>query len=249
MSNDALSKIIQDGRQVLVACLSMKDRRSLEIAVNEWSKRAYAYFIENGLHTRAAGDVYWRDEDIWAESTSELIDRIRRWFEEAISTLESIQNPRRQAVTVTASNRNVFLIYGHNEALRVKVREFLTRLKFAPIDIGEMAGGGLKSILEKFRENADTAGFAVALLTDDDIGGKKGGEQKPRGRQNVLLEIGYFIGKLGAEKICVIYEDGVETPSDLVGQSYLLQGEWKLPLCDELEKAGYDVDRNLLKNA
>lgn len=224
----------------------MKDRRSLETAVNEWSKRAYAYYIENGLHTGAAGDVYWRDEDIWAESTSELIDRIRRWFEEAISTLESIQNPRRQAVTVTASNRNVFLIFGHDATLKSEVKEFLRRLQFEPIDLADEAAGGLKSILEKFKDRAETAGFAVALLTADDIGGKKGDEQKPRGRQNVILEIGYFIGRLGPERVCVICDDDLEIPSDILGQHYLKRSNWELPLVRELEAAEYAVDRKLI---
>jgi predicted nucleotide-binding protein len=49
-----------------------------------------------------------------------------------------------------------------------------------------------KTLIEKFEAHSDV-GFAVVLLTDDDLGGRKGGEQNPRARQNVVLELGYFI--------------------------------------------------------
>lgn len=69
----------------------------------------------------------------------------------------------------------------------------------------------------------------------------------PRARQNVILELGYFLGKLGREKVCALYEDGVEIPSDYQGvvfESLDKKGNWKFSVARELKEAGFDVDMN-----
>ena len=75
-------------------------------------------------------------------------------------------------------------------------------------------------------------GFAVILLTADDDGAVTGEtEYRPRARQNVILELGYFIGKLGRPRVTALYQEGVEIPTDYHGVEYLsLGGEWKLRL-------------------
>ena len=62
------------------------------------------------------------------------------------------------------------------------------------------------------------AGFAIILLTPDDTGGKVGDTPRPRARQNVILELGYFIGKLGRDKVCALATSAdMEIPSDMAG--------------------------------
>jgi len=80
------------------------------------------------------------------------------------------------------------------------------------------------------------------------VGGLASGEElKPRARQNVILELGYFIGKLGRPRVCALYIEGVELPSDVHGVlyvSYDSAGGWRLKLASEIRAAGISVDLN-----
>ena len=147
-------------------------------------------------------------------------------------------------------NRNrtsVFVIHGHDEAARETVARFLEKLGLEPIILHEQANRG-RTIIEKFEDHADVA-FTVVLLTPDDMGGRKDGqsELKPRARQNVILELGFFIGKLGRQRVCPLVKGDVETPSDYDGVVYTRlddAGAWKMKLVQELKAADFDVDAN-----
>lgn len=142
------------------------------------------------------------------------------------------------------SNR-VFVVHGHDEGARETLARFLERLGFVPIILHEQANQG-RTIIEKIEAHGDV-GFAVVLLTPDDYGGKAGGESKPRARQNVVLELGYFVGRLGRGHVCALLRGELEIPSDFVGVVYQPMddgGGWKRALAQELEVAGYDIDWN-----
>ncbi len=90
-------------------------------------------------------------------------------------------------------------------------------------------------------------GFAVVLLTPDDVGGPLDGDTQPRARQNVILELGYFVGKLGRSRVAVFKQGDVEVPSDFGGVVYIQfdgAGAWQQALGKELREAGFDVDWN-----
>jgi hypothetical protein len=72
------------------------------------------------------------------------------------------------------------------------------------------------TIVEKLEAYANVA-FAVVLLTPDDVGGIVGGPQNARARQNVVLELGYFLGRLGRKRTCALVVEGIEIPSDFSG--------------------------------
>jgi predicted nucleotide-binding protein len=83
-------------------------------------------------------------------------------------------------------------------------------------------------------------------MTPDDLGGvREGGEQKLRARQNVIFELGFFIGALGPDRVAALIGQQVERPSDFEGVVYIpVETDWRLPLCKELKAAGYDIDLN-----
>ena len=94
-------------------------------------------------------------------------------------------------------------------------------------------------------------GFAIILLTPDDVGAPKDkqDELKPRARQNVVLELGYFMGKLGRERVCPLLKDEVEKPSDIDGLVYVPMDNfngWQLKLAKEMKQAGLSVDSEKL---
>ena len=137
--------------------------------------------------------------------------------------------------------REVFLVHGHDEGTKQEVARALERLGLKPIILHEQPDAG-RVILEKFEAHADV-GYAVVLLTPDDECG-----DKRRARQNVILELGYFLGKLGRRRVSVIYEEGVEIPSDYQGVLYtpLDPGTaWRFKLAREMKAAGLDIDLNL----
>jgi hypothetical protein len=59
-----------------------------------------------------------------------------------------------------------------------------------------------------------------------------------------VFEFGFFVGALGRNRVAVLYEDGVELPSDVDGLLHIGwdgEGGWKLPLAKEPNAAGIDV--------
>lgn len=142
----------------------------------------------------------------------------------------------------------VFVVHGHREAFKQQVARFLDAVTdLEPVILHEQANSG-RTIIEKFEAQAGRAAFAVVLLTGDDDGGVRGpGERRPRARQNVVFELGFFIGALGRSKVAVLYEDGVELPSDMSGVLYTpldAGGAWKLALAKEFQAVGLAVDLN-----
>jgi predicted nucleotide-binding protein len=82
-------------------------------------------------------------------------------------------------------------------------------------------------------------------MTPDDVGGLQGEPQRPRARQNVIFELGFFIGMLGPERVAALVSSEVERPSDFDGVVYIpIDTDWRLPLCRELRAAGYSIDLN-----
>jgi hypothetical protein len=111
--------------------------------------------------------------------------------------------------------------------------------------VGSMLGSAqLDWPLEKELE----LGFAVVLLTPDDFGRAKAElTDKPRARRNVILELGYFVGRLGRDKVCALLKAGIEMPSDYVGTVHInwdAGDAWKFALAKELRAAEYEVDLN-----
>ena len=151
-------------------------------------------------------------------------------------------------VEVMKNTKKVFVIHGHDESAREMVARFLEKLRLEPVILHEQPNKG-RTIVEKFMDHADV-GFVVVLLTPDDVGAlaTNGEELKPRARQNVILELGFFIGKLGRERVAPFVKGEVETPSDYDGVVYTKlddAGGWKTKLIQELKAAGFAIDANL----
>ena len=145
---------------------------------------------------------------------------------------------REEPVSAPASNR-VFVVHGQNAKAKSAVVSFLSSLGLVAIVLHEQANMG-RHLLTKFIDEAELATFAVVLLTDDDEGGQKGGPYAARARQNVILELGYFLSHLGQAKVCALKTPGVETPSDFDGIVYIAMdaGEnWQSELRRELVAA------------
>lgn len=195
---------------------------------------------------------------------SEVREGLRSGIAKATMQLETIKSGFLEEIEDTAGKvsatmpsrlgavgNNIFIVHGHDDSIKQDVARFLEKLGLNPIVLHEQPNKG-RTIIEKFEDHSNVR-FAVVLLTPDDVGRTKAPSslgvppQHDRARQNVILELGYFIGTLGRNRVCALYHEGVELPSDLSGILYvkLDKGDsWKLSLAREIKAAGIDVDLN-----
>jgi predicted nucleotide-binding protein len=141
----------------------------------------------------------------------------------------------------------VFVVHGHNKVLLEQCARFLEKLDLQPVILFEQPGKS-QTIIEKLESNSDVR-YAVVLLTPDDVGKAAGasGKPQPRARQNVILELGYFLAKLGRPNVAALHDESVELPSDYRGVEYIkvdAEGAWKLKLAREMRAADLPVDMN-----
>lgn len=142
--------------------------------------------------------------------------------------------------------QDIFIVHGHNETVKQSVARFIQQITGRePIILHEQANSG-RTVIEKFEQHAESVGFAVILLTGDDVGGKRGvAEMSPRARQNVIVEFGFFVGTLGRNRVAALHEAGVEVPSDFSGVLYTsLESDWRMELGREMRAAGIQADLN-----
>lgn len=208
-----------------------------------------AQFIEHKKEKKNFSDVVesmkvagFDDENIKLVSTS-IESHNKKEFPKIESKLikQKTSSDKKQVNT-----KDIFIVHGHNDEIKHNVARVLERLKLNPIILNEQSNEGL-TIIEKFEKHSNVS-FAIILLTFDDFGNSKTTKKRnKRARQNVILELGYFIGKLERKNILPLYEDGVELPSDISGVLYTKIDEsenWKFRLVKELQTAGFDVNAN-----
>ncbi len=129
----------------------------------------------------------------------------------------------------------------------------MEKLGFEAVILHERPNKG-RTIITKFREEAADIGFAVVVMTPDDLGKPNdASEAKLRARQNVVFELGFFIGALGPERVAAMVKGDIERPSDFDGVVYISldKGDWPTKLGEfaepegqELQAAGYEIEWN-----
>jgi predicted nucleotide-binding protein len=120
------------------------------------------------------------------------------------------------------NDNKVFIVHGHDEAKKWELKNFLAGLKLDPIILHEQDDLGM-TIIEKFEYYASQTTFAFVLLTPDDKAPdeQNTAEFKWRARQNVIMELGWFMAKLGRRRVVIIHKGQVEIPSDILGVLYV----------------------------
>ncbi|PMD95691.1 hypothetical protein BWI97_13910 [Siphonobacter sp. BAB-5405] len=155
---------------------------------------------------------------------------------------------------IDKENKSIFIVHGRDLSMRDNVQSALRGLGL-PTVILEREDDGGQTVIEKFIKEADRCEYAVILCSADDEGrlrvkgrSNKDAPTKPRARQNVVLELGYFLAKLGRKNVFVLHpEEAIEQPSDFTGvvyQTYDKAGKWKAKLVRELKAAGFKIPVN-----
>ena len=241
--------------------------------IRKWSDYNKTLLLRLFDSTSIAEDAYTDfHEPLLASSGSTPLSDELRWYQNAMSSsinsLESIRdqlelydepsemlqaisgNEGVSAMPQSTFGNEVFIVHGHDDEAKETVARFVENFGIEATILHEQANKG-QTIPEKFEEHASEAGFAIILLTPDDVGASKDKikDLKPRARQNVVLELGYFWGRLGRGRVCVLHKGGVELPSDMQGLLYVPMNspdEWQLPLAREMKQAGLPIDLNKL---
>jgi len=176
-------------------------------------------------------------------------DKVFDLLDQAIGALRAgLTRPTRPKSPKNAGE--VFIVHGHDEAAKESVSRFIERLGLKALILHEQPNRG-RTIIEKIEDYSNVE-MAVVIMTPDDVGTNRDNASKPaawkqRARQDVVLELGFFAGKLGRSRVCVLYKEGVELPSDYHGVVYIpldSSGAWRLNLAKEMKSTGMNVDLN-----
>lgn len=153
--------------------------------------------------------------------------------------------------SIVNENKKIFVVHGRNLNMRDQVASLLGRLKLDYTILEHEYNFGA-TIIEKFISNAIECDYAVVIFSGDDVGYLKDqeGSKKLRPRQNVILELGYFLGTIGRKNICILHETEIslEKPSDFAGIVYEPMdhyGAWKNKLIKEMKTSGIYIDPKL----
>ncbi|MDD5303844.1 MAG: nucleotide-binding protein [Elusimicrobia bacterium] len=217
-----------------------KSRHSTDFTDVRYSLGIYTSGTPDSAHQRA----YTRGLDSAASVLVSMLEEIEEYWPSDTGSTKAIA----AADVPQEKTKNIFIIHGRDDGTKETVARFIATLGLTPIILHEQSNQG-QTIIEKFERHA-RVGFAVALLTPDDVGGlaEKKTDLTPRARQNVIFEFGYFVGALGRRNVCALTRGNVEIPSDYAGVVYIpfdAAGAWKMNLVRELKASGYEVDANL----
>jgi predicted nucleotide-binding protein len=158
------------------------------------------------------------------------------------------QEPATVPITKHASETRVFIVHGRDNVRRAALARFVERLGMQAVILAEQADQG-RTIIEKFEDHGNDADYAIVLMTPDDFGAIQGANPTPRARQNVVLELGYFMGRLGRRKVSALIVGEVERPSDVEGVLYVRWDDddaWQRLVGRNMKASGLDVDMNRL---
>ncbi len=190
------------------------------------------------------GSIY---DESWSKGQSKMLNLFKTMEEElALDANKTIKKDR------TKLSNKIFIVHGHDEEMKQAAARTVEKIGLVSIILHEQRNEG-RTIIEKFEDYSDV-NFAIVLLSPDDIAYPKDKlpeDKKFRARQNVIFELGFFVGKLGREHVFILYreEHNFEFPSDYSGICYTpydSKGQWRFDLVGELKSCSYDVDANKL---
>ena len=167
-------------------------------------------------------------------------------------TRRFIESPPSDDFAPKPLTKDVFIVHGKNHKPMKELKAILSEFGLNPIVLHEQPSGS-RTIIEKLEKCSDV-GYAFVILTPDDVGVLADEMMtdkllptimKPRARQNVVLEFGFFIGRLGRDRVCCLYKGDVELPSDMHGIVYIpfkeSVNEVRNKIIKELKAAGYEI--------
>jgi predicted nucleotide-binding protein len=195
--------------------------------------------IEKLMRKKVLKEILPKEKPRREEPSKEVPDKIKSPAEGSSST--TVVNQSQLPVS------NILLIHGRDESAKESILRFIGKLRHRAIMLDEQSGGG-GGVIEKLRQSPKID-FAIFLFTAGGIALPR--EEPRKGEasfiQNLIFEFGYIVGKLGEERVCVLYEERMEIPLDYSGVVHIpmdSRGGWKLLVAKEIKQAGIEIDLN-----
>lgn len=195
-----------------------------------------------------AGDDFSKEHrESWEEGKQKWCNLIETMIEEILTFSSDVKSSDTK-IDPNNKNQRIFIVHGHDNEMVHAAARLVAHLGFEPVILIEQPNQG-RTIIEKFEDFSDVP-FAIVLFSPDDQGkAVNETDLKPRPRQNVVFELGFFIGKLGRDKVVVLHKvvENFEMLSDFQGVLFEPFREgWEFKIAREIKSAGFDVDLNKL---
>jgi predicted nucleotide-binding protein len=240
MDSDKITKLVEYAN-------STPDEFDSPVSIKRWQLEVEAFLREaigSDVLARFRGHDCPNKYDALAAQTGYLNALVCEFRQTSESKSENVQGISDKTIDLIHSKK-VFVVHGHDNEEKEKVSRFIEKVGLKAIVLHEQPNEG-STVVEKFERHSDVA-FAVILLTPDDMAYNANAPEniRPRARQNVVLELGYFLGKLGRSRVCVLRKGGFEIPSDIQGVLYIEldpHGTWKNTLAKEFNNAKLNIN-------
>ena len=249
-----LEKLISDARALIEKQVTNSDTdfEAWEVNVRRFLSKKYG---EKSIEYKKFDDTSffsgcWGIDTTDEEFHSDCVNSCREGLEITIAILQSYlddlsDSDTNEGIRPPHNSKKVFIVHGHDGELKQAVARIIEKQGIEAIILSEQANKG-RTIIEKFEDYSDVSG-AICLFTADDYGrAKNNTTDNTRARQNVVLEAGYFMGKLGRNCVAILADKDIEMPSDLSGIVYTDSTNWEINLLKELKEMGYTIDFNKL---
>jgi predicted nucleotide-binding protein len=164
-------------------------------------------------------------------STDDFISRVEQ-VEHFLSSFNASANAGSFVVasrrSLTPATNDVFVIHGPDQTNQLRLSKLIREdFKLTPIVLLDKPGRSAPTI-DKFERHAQTCSYAIALFTADDRVITRRGEEYWQPRPNVIFETGWFVGRLGKERVLILLQEGVKIYSDFDGVN-------RIQFCDDVE--------------
>ena len=253
-----LEDLILKGQELYEAHDALDAHRDYNSWVRNVAKWFSSQFEESGLSAEWAGlghssmvigNQCHDYPEAW-EAFHKIVNLRLKWLGFALEKqrTSTIKKQEKEQDINVSDTKDVFIVHGRDVSVKETVARFVQKIGCNPVILHEQPNSG-QTIIEKFEHNSNV-GYSVVLLTGDDAGGLRDDatdSYQLRARQNVIFEMGYFVGKIGRKNVCAIYQEGVEIPSDYNGVVFVkfdAAGAWKLQLAKEMKESGLPIDLN-----
>lgn len=235
-SSEDFKKAHEDLDRLKARAVSYLKKNVSEIEGENLEQRTKGSFIMGAYLENLSDEV-----DMYRAFIMSLAEEIKKHPDEIIvRKIEEKPAPEMEGGKMLNS-KTVFIIHGHDEINLLRLKDALReKWHLESIVLKNEADEG-RTLIEKFEQEAQRAGFALALFSPDDMV-QDAKTQYFQPRPNVVFELGWFYGRLGRKNVCILSKIGTNIHSDLDGimrKDFTESVEEKFSeLETELKKAG-----------
>ncbi len=214
---------------------------------DSWKIQVKSFIQKNFTETSIHYQEFEKNENINMWTTNyDIFKKLNTILESLEVEFDDIVNASTNENKPHTIKNKVFIVHGHDDLAISEVKNTLIQLGLEPIVLRDKPSSS-KTIIEKIEHFSNEVRFAIILYTPCDIGGKDKDTLKPRARQNVVLEHGYLMAKIGRNNTCALIKEDVEKPGDIDGIVYIpmdTHNAWRYSIVDELKSSGFNVKKD-----